>query len=107
MTWTQGRRYKRSYRVHDRAYRMIESARIVVKDSAGILDDDDVDIIRVDTAMLELREAMERERGGEIKQKIDLLGDEARRLDNKIRRNSIIVFESTETTLAEKREANK
>ncbi len=106
MTWTPGRRYKRSYRVNDRAYRMIESARIVVKDSAGILDDD-VDIIKVDTAILELRAAMESARGDEIKQKINLLRDEARRLDNKIRRNSIIVFESEETTLAEKREANK
>ncbi len=94
MTWTPGRRYTRSYRVHDRAYRMIESARMVVKDSAGILDDDDVDIIRVDAAMLELREAMERERGGEIKQRTDFLGDETRRLDNKIRRNSVIVNEN-------------
>ena len=93
MTWTQGRRYKKSYRVNDRSYRMIKSARMVIKDSQDILDDDDVDIIRVNRAILELRQAMERERGGEIKQKTNLLGDEARRLDNKIRRNSIIVNE--------------
>ena len=89
MTWTRGRRYKKSYKINDRAYRMIEAARMVIKDGIGILDDDDVDTIRANRAILELRQAMERGRDGEIKQKIELLGDEARGLDNKIRRNSI------------------
>jgi len=80
---------------------MIEAARMVIKDGIGILDDDDVDTIRANRAMLELRQAMERGRDGEIKQKIELLGDEARGLDNKIRRNSILVFESEESTPAE------
>lgn len=107
MTWTPGRRYKKSYKINDRAYRMIEAARIVIKDSQGILDDDDIDIIRANRAVLELKQAMERERDSEIKQKINLLGDEARSLDNKIRRNSIMVFESEESIPTERTEASK
>lgn len=91
MPWRPGRRYKQSYKVNDRSCRMIEAARLIIKDGQGILDDDDVDVIRVNKGILELRQAMEKEREGEIKQKIDLLGDEARRLDSKIRRNTIIV----------------
>ena len=107
MTWIPGRRYKKSYQVDNRAYRMIESAGLVIKDSQGILDDDDVDIIKVNKAVLELKQVMEIERDSETKQKIDSLGDEVRRLDNKIRRNSVIVFESEESAPVEKKEVNK
>ncbi|ODS33498.1 MAG: hypothetical protein SCARUB_01322 [Candidatus Scalindua rubra] len=93
MTWKGGRTIKKEYKVNDRAYRMVVAARGVIKDSKDILDDGDIEVVKVERAILDLKIAMRMDHLKEITTKTNKLADDARDLDNKIRRSTVIVNE--------------
>lgn len=101
MTWKGGRTYKKEYKVSDRAYRQIMAARVVIKDGKDILDDGDIEVVKVERAILDLKAAMRMGHLTEITSETNKLADEVRDLDNKIRRSTVIVSESQQSAAME------